>query len=252
MKTYYLDIGNTYLKLAERKESGWVIVCQNQTASSDTILSCIPEEEGNFTIVTSSVRSTITADLEQKLPAGRLITLTTGQIPEASLDYRTPHTLGIDRFLACLGASSETQKHVIVIDAGTACTVDLMTSDKVYRGGVIMPGLNVYHQAVEAFIPELPKVSREIPAAWPGKSTAESMQWGVNGTFFQAVAIFAEKHLEEAGEADVFVTGGDAQELKKYLNANCSMQVHYRPFLVFEGMRVFGNGGRRQAAGRRK
>lgn len=243
MKTYYLDIGNSYLKLAERKETGWAILCQNHTASTDMILDCIPEEAGDFRIITSSVRSQITGALEKQLQPGRLITITTEQIPDTSLDYDTPHTLGIDRFLACLGASAETGRDVVVVDAGTACTIDLMTSDKVYRGGVIMPGLKVYHQAVETFIPELPKIPREIPDNWPGKSTAESMQWGVNGTFFQSVAFFIEKHLKEAGEAYIFITGGDGPVLKKYLE-NSSMQVNSRPFLVFEGMRVFSESSR--------
>lgn len=235
MKTFYLDIGNSFLKLAEKNESGWNIVCQSESAA--TLLDCIPGGGENISVITTSVRSRIKDELEKKLPDGSIVTISTDQVPGELLDYDTPATLGMDRYLACLGALSEAGRAVVAVDAGTACTVDLMTADKIYRGGVIMPGLKVYHRSMAVILPELPETDHAVPRQWPGKSTKESIQWGVNGAFSMSVERFIKKHTETVGEADVFVTGGDAGSLKNYLEEK--MTIHYRPHLVFEGMSEF-------------
>lgn len=238
MKTLYLDIGNSFLKLAELKGTGWEVRSLENAESLVRTASGLRAEEGeSFRIIASSVRRDVAGRLNQMLAPGQLVVITSEQVPAEFLDYDTPETLGIDRYLACLGASAETGKSVIVVDAGTACTIDLMTENRIYKGGVIMPGLQVFHTAMKSILPELPVVSESVPNSWPGKSTEDSIRWGVNGSFFQSVEWFIRKHFLHSREAEVFITGGNAESLKEYLEER--MQIHYKPYLVFDGMYEF-------------
>jgi type III pantothenate kinase len=96
--------------------------------------------------------------------------------------------------LVCLAAWKETGgEDVIVIDAGSACTVDLMTKKGVFKGGIIMPGIQIIKHSMRTRLPELPEVPDSIPNEWPGKSTAECIAWGVNGGFLLAIRGFIER-----------------------------------------------------------
>ena len=155
-------------------------------------------------------------------------------ISEFDMDYNTPKTLGFDRFLACLGACTVTSNDVVVIDAGSACTIDMMSSYRTYRGGVIMPGLSLLHRAMETGTPELPTVSSEIPDQFPGKSTEACLQWGINGTFLHAVRSFLDQYAEKYGTFDLFVTGGDAVWINELLGSEYNLKM--RRNIIYDGM----------------
>lgn len=238
MKTVFLDIGNSHVKLAKFQNGKWISLfkagIENTAGLTDTLAGLARQEP--VTVLTSSVRKDILNTLQNELPSVDLIRLTTKDIPQALLDYNTPETLGVDRFLACYGAAGFSSGRVIVVDAGSACTIDEMTAGMIYRGGVIMPGLRIFHQAVRNYFPELPDVDSSIPSDWPGKSTVESLQWGINGAFLMAVKSLIDKYLGSGEPAEIFVTGGDAHFLSVFLNKK-GYTVIFEPNLVFEGMR---------------
>lgn len=236
MKTLYLDIGNTYLKVAGSTGNGWIIHFQDSILSPEKLYRFL-DETGEFELITSSVRGEIIKAIEKKYAGGKVISVTSEMIPREWLDYETPESLGVDRFLACLGAFKKSEKNIIVVDAGTACTIDLMTADHIYRGGVIMPGLKVFHRAMTQNLPELPAVSRDLPDDWPGKSTRKSMQWGVNGSFYYAAETFINKYIEQYDDPDIYVTGGDAELLVHFLGGK--YQLNHLPHLLFDGIAAF-------------
>jgi len=149
--------------------------------------------------------------------------------------YRTPETLGIDRYLACLGAWSLGPGAVIVSDAGTACTIDAMDAGGVYRGGVIMPGLHMLIEALGHGADGLFTVPVGLPGTWPPDSTTSALQAGTAGTFVASWEAHVERTRELFPDALIWLTGGDAD----FLMNNSSLEVQSNDCLVFEGMRYW-------------
>ena len=75
--------------------------------------------------------------------------------------YRTPQTLGRDRLAAAVGATVLFPgRNVLIVDFGTAVTIDLVTADATYRGGCISPGVQLRFGALHDHTAALPLVSQ--------------------------------------------------------------------------------------------
>lgn len=94
--------------------------------------------------------------------------------------YRNHLELGADRIANAIGATHlHPDRHIIVIDFGTATTFDVVSADHEYLGGIILPGLRVAMEALERNTARLPTVEIAAPAALVGRSTVESIQSGL-------------------------------------------------------------------------
>jgi type III pantothenate kinase len=237
MQPIYLDIGNSSFKLAEHHSSGWNILFREPLKHSDQLFQFIEKLDPGRELVIASVRKEAERQLAERITGRTIRRLKVSQVPPEYLNYNTPETLGMDRFLSCLGAFSLSGRPVIVIDAGSACTVDYMTRGRMFQGGVIMPGLSIFELVMARSLPELPVVEAELPENWPGKSTEECIRWGLYGGFLSAIEAFIRKYQTENEEADVYITGGDAVLIKKLLEGN--IKINYSEHLLFEGMKEF-------------
>jgi type III pantothenate kinase len=237
MKPIYLDIGNSSFKLAEYKNGRWVIVFKDTLDRDKELLNALKGAGEVRELIVSSVRKEFEELFDEKLSSIKVRKLTVNEIPERFLDYNSPDTLGVDRFLSCLGAASLTENSVIVIDAGSACTIDFMTQEKKFQGGVIMPGLAVFRAVMAEALPELPQVKESLPRQWPGKSTKECIQWGLYGGFISAIEAFIKKYQADNKNTEVYITGGDAILIKNLIGKKYDIQ--FREYLLFDGMREF-------------
>jgi type III pantothenate kinase len=150
-----------------------------------------------------------------------------------------PDKVGIDRLLNAVAAKGRVLRQVplVLIDAGTAVTVDWVDADGKFRGGAILPGLRLMSQALHDHTALLPQVEvSEIPHV-PGKTTEHAMKAGV----FWAVAggIKALTRLLGAGKdinrrREVFLTGGDAPLLSPVMDP----EVTHWPEMTLEGIRL--------------
>ncbi len=127
--------------------------------------------------------------------------------------YRTPETLGYDRLAAAVGAHTRYPgADVLVIDAGTALTYDIVTAGGEFLGGNISPGLEIRFKALNRYTSRLPHMDRpeEIPPLL-GSSTREAIQSGVvNGLLYEMegfIAALSQNHPK----LQVVLTGGDAK-----------------------------------------
>ncbi|HET8816624.1 MAG TPA: type III pantothenate kinase [Pseudidiomarina sp.] len=109
--------------------------------------------------------------------------------------YEQPASLGIDRWLAMIGAYSEQQRPTLIIDAGTAITADWLTGEGTHLGGWIVPGVDLMQSAV---IERAPKVFRHHESSWGkvnqlGLSTPDGLSNGCTnamvGFIRQAIAV---------------------------------------------------------------
>lgn len=232
----YLDIGNSSIKVAYRQDLQWR---QPESAILNGVSDLVEwfrQHEQDFSIVViASVVKESAEQIRKYLPDEKVRLLSIGDIPRDLLDYKTPDTLGIDRFLTCYGAVAQTNKPVVVIDAGTACTVDYMSGDFVYRGGVIMPGIGILEESLRKHAPGLPAVLRSIPKNWPGKSTKESLRWGLYGVYRDGIRAILERYEEQFDDFDLIITGGASEWMNEVLDRPAKV----RSMLIFEGMYFF-------------
>lgn len=241
MNSIYLDIGNSSFKLAGYQKETWVELYKAPLAQFDGLVSRIKEFEGLEELMYCSVRKEFDLRLTESLAPLSITKITNGHIPRQKLDYNTPETLGADRYLACLGAAAQSTNGVIVIDAGSACTVDYMDRDLVFKGGVIMPGIQLLKRSMKKNLPELPEVEFDRNTGFPGKSTKECIQLGLYNSYAAAVLSFIARYRETDAGADVYLTGGDRLLLKQMLPHVQDAGV--QEFLVFKGMKVFNETG---------
>lgn len=126
--------------------------------------------------------------------------------------YSTPQTLGMDRMAAAVGAWSLNKgQNLLIIDAGTAITVDLVTNDGVYQGGNIAPGVEMRLKALHEYTGSLPLVHAKGDTPWLGSDTLTAIRSGVlNGVKNELDGYIREARLRY-GSVLVFLTGGDAE-----------------------------------------
>lgn len=159
------------------------------------------------------------------------------------LALHPPPRAGIDRLLNAVAINRlrNATQTAIVVDAGTACTVDLIGSDGVFQGGAILPGMKLSAAALHAGTSSLPLIRPHelvLPAEGVGKCTAEAISsglyWGLLGGIGRLVSKFRNEIL---GETQLFLTGGDAGLLVEQLGADCG-PVQHVPHLVLIGVAV--------------
>jgi type III pantothenate kinase len=131
-----------------------------------------------------------------------------------AIDLPEPGKVGIDRLAAAAAANQlrTAGRGAIVVDCGTAVTVDVLSPEGVFLGGAILPGAALMSQSLVDGTSKLPAIApgdSSTPPAIPGRSTAEAIAagigWGVRGAIARLVA---EARRGLHGEADVVLTGG--------------------------------------------
>ncbi len=126
--------------------------------------------------------------------------------------YKTKETLGKDRIAAVVGgADLYPNSNLLIIDAGTAITYDIVTENQKYLGGNISPGIEMRFKALHQFTGKLPKVNQQEFNKLYGSTTEEAILAGVqNGVVFEvdkAIDTFKEFYKN----LNVIITGGDAE-----------------------------------------
>lgn len=148
--------------------------------------------------------------------------------------YRDHRQLGVDRWLALVGARALTWRPVCIVDAGTAITIDAMDGEGRHLGGVILPGLRLMRRALARGTGGLPDVA---PAAAPvfARGTAEAI---LSGTL-QAACGAAERLLSATSDCcgadpELLMTGGDAA----LLAATIGLPARRDSMLVLKGLAI--------------
>lgn len=146
---------------------------------------------------------------------GPLILLTHDTPLPIRIGYDTPRTLGADRIAAAAGAyNMATGERILVVDAGTALTIDLMESDGLFAGGNISPGMRMRFESLHSATGKLPLVCPEGAAPEFGRDTEQAIRSGV--VRGMAAEILNAYRLAWAGGAiRIIMTGGDATLLAR-------------------------------------
>lgn len=129
--------------------------------------------------------------------------------------YRNPAEVGADRVAAAIAAVHlHPRRNLLVVDFGTATTIEAITADADYLGGAILPGVGVSADTLASHTAKLPRVEILRPAAALGRTTAESIQSGLFHGHAGAIDRLLQRLTQECfgGERPhVLGTGGFAR-----------------------------------------
>lgn len=216
-----IDIGNTRIKtgifegkyLHEHREF--------EGNQYKELISYVQKKKKIEAAILSSVREIPAMIVEALFERFPLILLN----PETELplinQYRTPETLGTDRLAGVLGgAAIYPDQDVLVVNAGTCITYDVITADRVYSGGAISPGIRMRFKSMYTLTDQLPLI-KEAPVDYLiGKNTEESMLSGVmNGVVAEVEGMIAQFRLQYP-DLKVVLSGGDAAYFEKQLKSD--------------------------------
>jgi type III pantothenate kinase len=128
--------------------------------------------------------------------------------------YQDPSKLGSDRWSAIIGARSLSKANSLLINAGTATTIDLLGANGVHYGGWILPGLGLMHQSLETNTAQLPLAVRDTSQQGFGTSTNEAIISGCDAAQIGAIqyALDVAKQMNVKVEK-IWLDGGNAKIL---------------------------------------
>lgn len=146
--------------------------------------------------------------------------------------YATPERLGVDRWLALLAARQKQSGDVVVVDAGTAITVDLLNSAGEHLGGFIFPGIVRQVASLADGTGRIAlQASKLNPQLDAGKSTQDAVAAAISAALYGLICC-AEQQLPSAHWC---LTGGDASWVQT-ICAKLGLTVTLFPNLVLDGL----------------
>ena len=136
------------------------------------------------------------------------------------VNYRTPGTLGSDRIAAAVGAWGEAPgRNILVIDAGSAITIDFVSKDGKYNGGNIAPGIKMRLRALHEYTDRLPMVEKEGDIPTIGYDTETAIRSGVINGVCHEIEGYINEFKQKYCDVLVFLTGGDEKPLKNRIKS---------------------------------
>lgn len=209
MKRLLLDLGNTRLKAAWQTEGKFQVLPVTGTNTISSVLWDTPDE-----IWLSSVTdATQTLALLDTLPEQAALK----QVKVPAYQHHLPthyaqEQLGVDRWLAMLACYHRSPGPGLVVDCGTAVTLDTINRQGEHTGGYILPGLSMMQRAL------LQGTAINLNVDTPVRSAALDSASAIALGARQALVALIEKMLAQAEPgARLFIGGGDTGELTPYL-----------------------------------
>ncbi len=145
--------------------------------------------------------------------------------------YENPEQLGVDRWAAVVAAWHQDRKPVIVVDCGTAITVDAVDANGQHLGGWIAPGRSLMEKSLVQGASRIPAGKGQYKSG-PANITRDAV---FSGTTL-ATAAFIDRAVSalrsDTNDYQCIVTGGDAKSLLTHLTS----QYKHQPHLVLEGV----------------
>lgn len=227
-----VDIGNSAIKLAlntaetfheyslSLNENDWQIAAIQWAQTQND------EQELLWQIASVHPKAAemFTGHLRSICPAANVNLVTWRDIPmEPKVDE--PDRLGIDRLICAYATTLHCAPPVIIVDAGSAITVDLVTRDGEFQGGAIVPGLGMQFASLAEGTASLPLLNtRNRQPHYPAKNTSDAI---FSGVLTAAAAAIDRLITEYCNQVDIdseivpiVLTGGDAPIVSPYLRHN--------------------------------
>lgn len=233
-----IDQGNTLAKVAIFRDDQLVEIRRYDSLCIET-LALLLEQYDVESAIYSSVAS-IDVRLVESLRVlldYRVLTLTSSTPLPITIDYDTRATLGADRVAAAVGAHQRhPRRTLLVVDAGSAITLDMVDSNGHFRGGNIAPGIDMRLQAMHQLTHRLPLVDCAGPTPLLGHDTPTALRSGaVLGAAFEVIALMQQLSTKYDC-SQIIITGGNAMLLADKIKEFTQFEITVADALVAEGL----------------
>lgn len=249
-----IDAGNTRVKLGVCRFDGVtssrlpecdsaVAVAREQSTPWDWIREQLTSDAAAQAIVTGSHPPTIERlikDWPTDLPPLRVLT-DRSRLP-IKLDVEFPERVGIDRLLTAIAGNVLRHVHrpAIVVDTGTAVTVNALSSEGTFLGGAILPGVELAARALHQYTALLPELQLdELLARVPdavGRHTeaaiSSGLYWGHRGAVLELIDQMSRSLSDDGQTATVMLTGGASRLWTQVMPSGW----RHEPDLTLQGM----------------
>ena len=234
-----IDIGNTRIKWQQRDDKDILLTDSILVEEfMDIDFSSIKSIDK---IIVSNVNHSIVLDkLKEILSKFKCPIIETSTDSNEYLinDYDDSTLLGVDRWIAALGAWKLYQKRLLIINAGTAITVDLIDLDKNnkahFKGGMILPGiaisLAVLNNSTNLIDTEIGK------SQYPSLNTKDAVTTGIMMSIQGAVNLVCRKL---PSSLPILLTGGDANLIYEQSEEDWKSRIKLEDGLIFEGLMFY-------------
>jgi type III pantothenate kinase len=175
--------------------------------------------------------------LREHRPDDAITLLASGDLP-LKVDLPRPDMVGIDRLLAAVAANRirSADRPAVIVDLGTAVTVDLVSADGAFQGGAILPGIEMSARALHDYTDLLPRIEMSELLEPPeplGKATEPAMRSGLYWGTIGAVRELTSRMISGTSvEPELFVTGGAGPMVARLL----SETARHLPHLTLAGI----------------
>ena len=234
-----IDIGNTRIKWQQRDDKD--ILLTDSILVEEFMDIDFSSNKSIDKVIVSNVNHSIVLDkLKEILSKFKCPIIETKPISNEYLinDYEDYKTLGIDRWLTALGAWKLYQRPLLVINAGTAITIDLVELDKEskahFKGGMILPGvaisLAVLNNSTNLIDTEIGK------SQYPSLNTKDAVTTGIMTSIQGAVNLVC-RNLPSS--LPILLTGGDANLIFEQAEDDWKSRIKLEGDLIFEGLMFY-------------
>ena len=152
-----------------------------------------------------------------------------------NINVDVPSQVGSDRIVIAVAALAEYEAPLILMDLGTATTIEVVEPDNRYVGGVIFPGVMVSLDALTSRAAQLPGISLDKPKAVIGKNTVDCMRSGMMYGTAAMIDGIIERIEEELGhKATIVATGG----LARFITPLCKREIILERDLLLKGLNI--------------
>ena len=219
----FIDIGNSAVKWRTHETE---VFSQNVDAFSSKLL---PEAD---TVWVSAVAHT---DIVESIKTGYTNVKQAHSLKESgklTLAYKDSSKLGVDRFLAMLGALEHfPNEHLLIIDVGSAVTFDVINNKGEHQGGLIMPGLKALRESFSKFSTnDLALKSTSLKT-----NTEEAWQSGTHAMLISSINNQIQDYKSKHLDGVVLICGGIVKEVLSELPNT----INYFDNLVLDGLESY-------------
>lgn len=238
-----IDVGNTRTKWAEVQADGSLSamrVSGNATIANSALKEALANADK--VVIANVAGEAIAQQLTAMMPDETTVVFPIAQAEACEVinSYDQKEALGIDRWAAVIAAWHMNKQPTIVVNAGTAITIDAISKDKAtkkgaYMGGSIMPGLQLMYSALTDGTTKLASTPAGILTVFP-KNTQDAIQTGCMNAIVGAV-VLQMKQLEKhhAFLPKIVISGGDAVKIAEALKPQLK-RVIIADNLVLQGL----------------
>jgi len=249
-----IDIGNTRMKWRLRGDEGHVLkrgFTLTSTVTSVASLDALFAEEslvGLYRVRIATVVSSHNGHLVEWAKQYGIepsFAITEAYCAGVTNAYKTVAQMGVDRWLATIAAYGRVKGACLVIDAGSALTVDVVQADGQHKGGYIVPGLEMMYRSLLGDTEQL-NLSQKKWRQYPliptlSDNTQQAVLSGLPLMLLGLVRNVLSAVEDGRQPPVVLVTGGDGDYVAKLLLHHAVRDVEYVPELVMDGLSLVFN-----------